>query len=164
MPTRRRFAAALALSALPLQAFAQSSTTWKSLPFQWAITQKHGDGRSKVAVFSDPRCPYCRRFEADLARIGNVTVHVFPLAVLGPDSVRLAKGVWCAPDRAKAWEDVLHRRIAPPLAECENPVDALRDYAQRNGVRVTPTWFLENGERYVGAMPIDGLNLVLGRA
>jgi thiol:disulfide interchange protein DsbC len=163
MLSRRRFSAALALSALPLRAFAQGGPAWSSLPFQWSITHTYGKPRAKIAVFSDPRCPYCRRFEADLAKIGDLTVHVFPLAVLGPDSVRIAKGVWCAPDRAKAWDDALHRRIAPPAAQCDDPIESLISYARQNGVRVTPTWFLESGERYIGAMPIDGLTLVLGR-
>lgn len=164
MLSRRRFAAALALAATPLRAVAKDAAAWKSLPFQWAITRKYGTGRDKIAVFSDPRCPYCRRFEADLAKMGDLTAHIFPLAVLGPDSIRIAKGVWCAPDRAKAWDDALHRRIAPPAAQCDDPIEPLMEHARRMGVRVTPTWYVENGERYVGAMPIDGLNLVLGRA
>jgi thiol:disulfide interchange protein DsbC len=162
MPSRRRFIAALALAAPPIAALAQANA-WSSLPFQWSITYKYGNGRSKVAVFSDPRCPYCRRFEADLARLGDLTAHVFPLAVLGPESVRLARAAWCAPDRARAWTELLQRRIEPVEDLCDDPIEPLIEYAKRIGVRVTPTWYLQSGERYVGAMPIDRVQQVLGR-
>ena len=35
---------------------------WESLPWQWAITDRRGTGRRKIAIFSDPNCPYCKRF------------------------------------------------------------------------------------------------------
>jgi thiol:disulfide interchange protein DsbC len=34
-----------------------------------------GNGKRKIAVFEDPNCGYCKRFEKDLAKINNVTVH-----------------------------------------------------------------------------------------
>jgi thiol:disulfide interchange protein DsbC len=164
--TRRRLmaAAACALAGLPLAGFAQGGVAWSSLPFQWSITYRHGTGRRKIAVFSDPRCPYCRRFEGELARLGDITIHVFPLAVLGPDSERLAKAAWCAPDRAKAWDDLLQRRIAPPPAACDDPIDRLVAYGRTIGARSTPTWYLENGERHVGAQSIERVAKLLDRA
>jgi thiol:disulfide interchange protein DsbC len=165
MPTRRTFLAFAALATAPLRAFGREDVTWQSLPFKWAITHAYGTGRRKIAVFSDPRCPYCRRLEAELARLGDITVHVFPLAVLGPESERLSKAVWCAPDRAKAWDDLVQRRIAPPPgAACADPIDDLMAYGRRIGARSTPTWYLENGERHTGAQPIERIARLLDAA
>ncbi|HUF21180.1 MAG TPA: disulfide isomerase DsbC N-terminal domain-containing protein, partial [Burkholderiales bacterium] len=35
---------------------------WDKLPFEWAVTTRRGDGRRRIAIFSDPNCPYCRTF------------------------------------------------------------------------------------------------------
>lgn len=86
---------------------------WESLPLQWAITSVRGNGRRKIAILSDPNCPFCKRLEEDRAKLGDITVHILPYAVLGADSVRLVKAVWCASDRAKAWNDLMFRRVEP---------------------------------------------------
>ena len=138
---------------------------WASLPLQWAITSKRGTGRRKVAVLSDPNCPYCRRFEEDLAKLDDITVHVLPWAVVKPDSVRLAKAAWCSPDRVKAWNDLMFHRVEPKASpDCENPVDELIAYGRRLGANSTPTWFLETGERYSGALPLDEVRRLLDEA
>jgi thiol:disulfide interchange protein DsbC len=142
-----------------------SAIKWESLPFQWAITSKRGDGRRKIAVFSDPNCPYCRTFEEHLAEIENLTVHIFPYAVISPKSVRQAKAVWCSKDRAKAWDDLMFRRIEPRAApDCDTPIEELVQLGRRLGANSTPTWFLENGERYSGALPLQDVRQLLDHA
>ncbi len=138
---------------------------WESLPLQWAITTVRGSGRRKVAILSDPNCPYCKRLEEDLAKLDDITVHILPYAILSPASVRLAKAVWCSKDRAKAWDDLMFRRIEPrPERDCETPVEQLQDYGRRIGARATPTWFLESGDRYSGALPFDEVRRLLDEA
>jgi thiol:disulfide interchange protein DsbC len=142
-----------------------SKANWQSLPFHWAITTKQGDGRRKIAVLSDPNCPYCRTFEAYLAEIENLTVHIFPYAVLGPKSVQQTKAVWCSKDRAKAWTDLMQRRVEPTAApDCDTPIEELIALGRRLGANSTPTWFLENGERYSGALPLVDLRRLFDRA
>src|SRR3989337_2216848 len=51
---------------------------WEGLPFHWAITSVRGTGRRKIAILSDPNCPYCKRFEEELAKLDDLTVHIFP--------------------------------------------------------------------------------------
>ena len=138
---------------------------WASLPFQWAITSQRGTGRRKIAVLSDPNCPYCRRFEEDLAKLDDITIHILPWAVVKPDSVRQAKAVWCSKDRVKAWNDLMFRRIEPQAAtDCDNPIDELIAYGRRLGANSTPTWFLETGERYSGALPLEEIRKLLDDA
>jgi len=138
---------------------------WDSLPLQWAITTARGSGRRKIAILSDPNCPYCKRLEEDLAKLDDITVHILPYAVLGPASVRQAKAVWCSNDRAKAWDDLMFRRIEPrPERDCDTPVEKLQDYGRRIGASATPTWFLESGERFSGALPLDEVRRLLDEA
>jgi len=138
---------------------------WKELPFQWAITMTRGSGRRKIAILSDPNCPYCKRLEEDLMRLDDITVHIFPYAIIAPQSVRQSKAVWCSGDRAKAWNDLMFRRIEPQAApDCDTPVEKLIAYGRRLGATATPTWFLENGERYSGALPLEEVRRLLDSA
>ena len=133
-----------------------SAIDWNKLPFQWAITMRRGDGRRQIAIFSDPNCPFCQKFEGDLATINDITVHIFPWAVIKPESVRQAKSVWCSKDRVKAWNDLMLKRVEPAApTDCENPIEELVALGQRLGATSTPTWFLPNGEKYVGAQPMN---------
>ncbi len=133
-----------------------SAIDWSKLPFQWAITMRRGDGRRQIAIFSDPNCPFCQKFEKDLAGVEDITIHIFPWAVVKPESVRQAKSVWCSKDRAKAWNDLMLKRVEPTApTDCENPIDELVALGKRLGATSTPTWFLSNGEKYVGAQPMS---------
>ena len=79
-----------------------SAIKWETLPLQWAITSVRGSGRRKIAILSDPNCPYCKRFEEDLAKLDDITVHILPYAILSPTSVRQAQGGWGSQDPGKA--------------------------------------------------------------
>jgi thiol:disulfide interchange protein DsbC len=138
---------------------------WASLPFQWAITSKRGTGRRKIAILSDPNCPYCKRFEEDLAKLDDITVHILPWAVVKPESVRQAKAVWCSKDRVKAWNELMFRRIEPQApTDCDNPIEKLIEFGKKLGANSTPTWFLETGERYSGALPLEDVRKLLDDA
>lgn len=131
---------------------------WSKLPFQWAVTTRRGDGRRKIAIFSDPNCPYCRTFERDLARLDDITVHIFMYPVIKPESVRQTKSVWCSKDRARAWNDLMLRDIEPTAStECANPIEDLVALGKKLGATSTPTWFLPNGDKYQGALPMSGV-------
>jgi len=142
-----------------------NAVKWESLPLQWAITTVRGTGRRKIAILSDPNCPYCKRLEEDLAKLDDITVHILPYAILSPASVRQAKTVWCSKDRAKAWDDLMFRRIEPrPDRDCDTPVEKMVEFGRRIGARATPIWFLESGDRYSGAMPLDEVRRLLDEA
>jgi thiol:disulfide interchange protein DsbC len=142
-----------------------NAVDWNALPFEWAVTTTRGSGRRKIAVFSDPNCPYCKRFEKDLAKLDDITVHIFLYPVIKPESVTQTKSVWCSKDRAKAWNDLMLRDIQPAAApDCDTPVEKLVGLGRRLGANATPTWFLENGERYSGALPLEQLRALLDAA
>ena len=144
---------------------ALNAIRWDSLPFHWAVTTTRGSGRRKIAVFSDPNCPYCKRFERDLARIDDITVHIFLYPVIKRESVNQTKSVWCSKDRVKAWNDLMLRDIQPRASpDCDTPVEKLVELGRKLGANSTPTWFLPNGARYQGAMPLDEVRSLLEAA
>lgn len=138
---------------------------WENLPLEWAITSVRGSGRRKIAILSDPNCPFCKRFEEDLAKLDDITVHILPYPIIRPESVRQAKAVWCSKERAKAWNDLMFRRIEPQAApDCDTPVEKLVQFGRGIGAGATPTWFLENGQRFSGALPLEDTRRVLDEA
>ena len=142
-----------------------SAVRWESLPFHWAITTVRGTGRRKIAVLSDPNCPFCKRLEEDLAKLDDITVHIFPYAIIRAESVRQTKAVWCSDDRVKAWDDLMFRRIEPRTApDCDTPIEKLVEFGRKLGANATPTWFLESGERFSGALPLDEVRRLLDEA
>ncbi|KVE23368.1 thiol:disulfide interchange protein [Burkholderia singularis] len=133
-----------------------------SLPLANAIKVVKGNGARKIAVFSDPNCPYCKKFETTLQSIDNVTVYTFLYPVLTPDSTVKSKSIWCASDRAKAWQAWMLEHRAPAAATCDTT--ALdKNLALGRGMNVTgtPTVFLADGTRLPGAVSADELNQAL---
>ena len=132
---------------------------WESLPFQWAITSVRDSGRRKIAILSDPNCPYCRQLETNLAKLDDITVHILPYPVISP------KSVWCSTDRAKAWNDLMLQRVEPRAApDCDTPIEKLVAFGRSIGANSTPTWFIESGERFSGALPLEEVRRLLDKA
>lgn len=129
---------------------------WGELPFKWAITSRRGDGHREIAIFSDPNCPFCRKFERDLARVDDITVHIFMFPVVKPESIQQTASVWCSKDRVKAWNDLMLRDIQPTASpNCDNPIGELIALGKKLKATSTPTWFTRTGEKYQGAIPMS---------
>lgn len=135
----------------------QQRIDFGQLPLGDAIKTVRGKGERVLAVFSDPDCPYCKRLEAELDKLSNVTIYTFPYPLEGlhPEAVDKAIAVWCAPDRAHAWSDLLRSGKAPASRKCENPIQRNIQLAQRLGIQGTPTLVSADGRMLPGAAPGD---------
>ena len=131
---------------------------WDTLPLDSAIKIVRGNGARKIALFEDPNCGYCKRFERDLQGVTDITVYVFLYPILSPDSIEKSKMVWCSADRSKAWLDHMVRDGAiAGDAKCTTPVDQILALGQSKRVTGTPTIIFENGDRVPGAIPVADL-------
>ena len=136
-----------------------------SLPLKDAFTIVRGNGKRRIAIFEDPNCGYCKRFEKDLAKIDNVTVHVFLYPVLGPDSQAKSQAIWCAKDKAKAFEDWMLRNIAPTPANCDSSaIQRNLALGKQHRITGTPTSFLPDGTRLPGAVPLEKIEQALANS
>ena len=137
---------------------------FKSLPFKDAITWVKGKGERKIAIFEDPNCGYCKRFERDIAKLDNVTVFVFLYPILGKDSVEKSKSIWCAKDAAKSWQDWMVRDQAPAAANCDTgSLKRNMEYGQKMKITGTPTTLLPDGTRIPGAIELSQLEKLLAK-
>jgi len=129
------------------------------LPLENAVKVVKGNGSRKIAVFSDPNCPYCKQLESSLKSIDNVTVYTFLYPVLSPDSTAKSKSIWCSKDRAMSWESwMLDRKAPTTAATCDTAaIDKNLKLGHSMNVTGTPTVFLTDGRRLPGALPADRL-------
>lgn len=118
-----------------------------------AFTIVRGNGKRKLAVFEDPNCGYCKRFEQDLLKVDNVTIHMFLYPVLGVESVEKSKNIWCAKDQIKSWQDWMLRNQAPKVAICDTTaVDRNIALGRKHKITGTPTLIFSDGTRVPGAI------------
>ena len=138
---------------------------FESLPLDLAVKVTRGNGKRVMAIFSDPYCPACRSFEAELAKVEDVTIHYFMYPVIRPELADHSKSVWCSKERAKAWLELAQRGKQPAAgAGCANPVDKILDLGKSLSVGSTPTIFLPNGDRFSGGMSAERLVALLDTA
>lgn len=144
-----------------------NEVAFESLPLGDAITLVRGNGKRKLAVFEDPNCGYCKRFERDLQKINDVTVHLFLMPILGADSAEKSRNVWCARDKAKAWTDLmLNDRPAPrAAASCDSAALARNtEFGRKHRITGTPTLIFSNGKRVPGALAAAEVEQLLAEA
>src|SRR5512134_1664146 len=78
-----------------------------------AIKRVRGNGKRVLYTFEDPNCGFCRELQKEVMKLTDVTVYTFLWPILSPDSVEKSRAVWCSKDRAKAWDDLMSRGVAP---------------------------------------------------
>jgi thiol:disulfide interchange protein DsbC len=142
-----------------------NKVAFAELPLDSAIKIVRGNGSRKVAIFEDPNCVYCKRFERDLAGVNDITVYVFLYPILSDSSVLKAKAIWCAPDRGKAWLDTMVRDT--PVSgdgTCATPLDKNLAFGQSKRIQGTPTIFFEDGDRVPGVMAMADFEKKLANA
>lgn len=127
------------------------------LPLADAIKTVRGKGERVLAVFSDPDCPYCRRLEAELVKLDNVTLYTFPYPLEGLHAEAKDKSiaVWCAANRSQAWADLMKSGKAPASRTCDHPIERNIQLGQRLGIQGTPTLLSADGRTLPGAAPKD---------
>ena len=132
---------------------------FSELPLDLAIKTVKGDGSRTIAVFSDPNCGYCKRFEQTLKEVDNITVYTFMFNILSEDSAAKGRNVWCSTDKNKAWQSwmVDGRAAASAATNCTDPGKQVFELGQKLRVTGTPTVFFSDGTRIPGAIDAKGL-------
>lgn len=144
-----------------------TKVSFDALPLDLALKTVKGNGKRKMAIFSDPDCPFCKRLEGDLAKITDVTIYTFlyPIDSLHPQAREKSKAIWCAPDRVKAWNDYMQSNTTPAgPANCETPLAKIDELGEKYRISGTPTIFFANGRKVPGAIPAEQLEKMLDAA
>ena len=130
-----------------------SAVSFSALPLKDAFVTVNGNGKRKMAVFEDPNCGYCKRFERDLKNVENVTVYTFLYPILSPDSAEKSRNIWCAKDRVAAWQDHMLREKVTPPASCDtSALQRNLAFGKKFKITGTPTLIFVDGSRVPGAI------------
>ncbi len=129
---------------------------FNSLPLELAVKQVRGSGKNVVVTFEDPNCGYCKKLAKDLVKVKDVTVYTFLFPILSDDSYDKSKAIWCAADKAKAWNDWMVSGATPPAAAAKCDTAGLEKSMQlgrKLRINGTPAIFFPSGERVGGYIP-----------
>lgn len=126
------------------------------LPLDLAVKKVKGNGKRKMAQFTDPNCGYCKRLERELSKVDNVTIYSF-LYPIFQGSGEIVRNVHCAKDPVKAWDDLMLNGIAPASASCKTPIDKVLALGKKLRVTGTPNLIFGDGTQVPGYLPAEEL-------
>ena len=140
-----------------------SRIDWAKLPFEAAV--HHGEGALRLAVFSDPDCPWCRKLNKALQQAEGIEVWeiMFPVPALHPEARDKAVAILCHARPAAALARVMSGGTLDdaPSADCVSRTSPLVDQAMAfggaHGIQGTPTLVAPDGRVHSGYLPPDRL-------
>lgn len=126
------------------------------LPLNLAMKKVKGNGKRKMAYFSDPNCGYCKKLEKELSKVSDVTLYVFLYPIFQGSDV-MVRNILCAKNPAKAWDDLMLNGKAAEAATCKTATDKVIALARKLRVNGTPNLIFANGEQTPGYLPAEAL-------
>jgi len=138
---------------------------WSVLPLDKAVISGDKNGKLKLAIFTDPECPYCRKFEKELSQIKGVKIYnfLFPLS-FHKDAKRWSTAIWCSKDRHKMMTDVMINNADPAAGRCDTPIDEIVALGEKLGITGTPTLISGDGRLSPGGKSAPELKAWLQEA
>ncbi|HLX55097.1 MAG TPA: DsbC family protein [Aquella sp.] len=144
-----------------------ASTSWDKIPTKIAIIKIIGKGQRKIAVFTDPDCPFCKRLDADiLTKQKNLTIYYFlyPMA-MHANSDNDAKRIMCAENPDTTYVDwMVNDKPLPLQNKCKRlaNLELMKKIGTEVvGIEATPTIVLPNGQIVSGLIPADYLDKLI---
>lgn len=144
-----------------------SKVEFSDLPLNQAIISIKGNGEHKIAVFTDPHCPFCQKLEqTTLKNLDNTTIYYFLLPSINHVGAELdAKKILCSENNEKVFLDYMLKglEIQNNNVSCSNIklLNLFKNVAQKMNIDATPTIITEDGKVIVGAVSIDYLKQLL---
>jgi len=133
------------------------------LPLELAVKKVKGNGKRRMAYFTDPNCTYCKKLEKELSRVSDVTLYLFMYPIF-PNSDEIVRNIRCSANPVKAWDDLMLSEIAPANATCATPTDEVKSLGQKLRVNGTPNLIFANGIQVPGYLPVEELEKRLNQA
>lgn len=137
---------------------------WQALPLDAAV--HYGEGPLKLAIFSDPECPWCRKLHQALQHAEGIEVWeiMFPVPALHPTARDKAAAILCQARPAEALSQAMADKTmddTPPAADCveraQQRIDQAVAFGNTHGIQGTPTLIAADGRVHNGYLPLDQL-------
>lgn len=136
------------------------------IPLEDALLLGRKGAKTKVIVFTDPECPYCKKLHAELKEVVRrdpeiaFLIKLYPLK-MHPNAYSIAKSIICNHSLDMLEESFAGKTVPPPLCETR-VVDETMALAERLGITSTPTLILPDGLVQPGYKKADDLLKLLG--
>ncbi|NVJ52741.1 MAG: DsbC family protein [Campylobacteraceae bacterium] len=134
----------------------------------------YGTGSDEYVLFTDPECPYCKKFESYFSQIEDkvkIRVFFFPLSfhknardislyIMSQDSYKDKKEAML--NTTKNTEAFKNRKIdEKELAKLEKDLDKQMKIARELGISGTPTLFDKDGNRIIWAQMLQNYGITV---
>ena len=136
------------------------------IPLADALLLGKATAKTKVIVFTDPECPFCKRLHEELKEVVRrdptiaFLIKLFPLK-MHPNAYGISKSIVCS-NSLELLEASFAGQPVPP-ASCETQVvDRTRALAVELGITGTPTLVLPDGLVAPGFKSADALLTLIG--
>mgnify|MGYP000061176420 FL=1 len=134
---------------------------WKALRLADAVKEIRGDGSKIFAVFTEPECGYCRKYEKTLEKLDNVTIYRF-LLPLDQRNQKDSIGIWCSGETNEERLQSLHKAMrergrVSGAQGCKNPIADNVKFARHHDIYLTPTTIGADGRLVQGYLPLANL-------
>ncbi len=138
----------------------------KRIPLEDALLLGKATAKTKVIVFTDPECPYCKKLHNELKEVVRrdpaiaFLIKLFPLK-MHPNAYGISKSIVCS--NSMEFLEASFAGQAVPEASCDTQVvDQTRALAAELGITSTPTLVLPDGLIVPGYKPADALLTLIG--
>jgi thiol:disulfide interchange protein DsbC len=138
------------------------------IPLEDALLLGSPDARTKVTVFTDPECPFCKKLHLELKEVVSrrpdiaFLIKLFPLK-MHPNAYGISKSIVCTGSMELLELSFAGKPVPPPVCET-SAVDRTIALAEEMGIRSTPTLVLPNGVVMPGYKKADDLIKLLDSA
>lgn len=123
----------------------------KSIKVDDAILLGRADAATKVIVFTDPECPYCKKLHIELQEVVKedpgiaFLIKLMPLVKIHPNAYGISKTILCSSNPLAVLESSFSGAPIAPSACPTTKVDESMATAQRLGISSTPSLILPDG-------------------
>lgn len=134
---------------------------FSQVPLAEAVVLGSKTAKRRVAVFTDPDCPYCRKLHEEMKKAVEKRPDIafylmmFPLD-MHKDAYKKAQAVLCEKSLALA-DDAFSGKALPEPKCPADAVEKIKAVAASLGIQGTPALIREDGTLVSGFMPVDQL-------
>ncbi len=136
------------------------------IPLDDALLLGKAGAKTRVIVFTDPECPYCKKLHVSLQEVVQrnpeiaFLIKLFPLK-MHPNAYEISKSIVCNKSLELLEQSFAGKPVPPSDCETE-AVDQTLALVETLGIRSTPTLVLPDGLVVSGAKSADDILKLLG--
>lgn len=130
-----------------------------TIPLGDALLMGKRDAPTKIVVFTDPQCPYCKKLHGEIKKVVKTNpdisfyIKLYPLK-MHPDAYRISKSIVCSKSMVMLEDSFQNRHIPDPACETK-VVDETLSLVASIGINSTPTMVLPSGTIVPGFIRAD---------